>query len=95
MICRDRLPGKYVQKLTHVYDRVYLKYFSHSLMQRANLLDWLQNLQVVAALRSAMLIFFYKFSMSGDLVQSWCWYVAECFNYDPGIWLILRVRGGP
>ena len=26
-------------------------------MQRANLLDWLQNLQVVAALRSAMLIF--------------------------------------
>ena len=25
-------------------------------MQRANLLDWLQNLQLVAALRSAMLI---------------------------------------
>ena len=27
-------------------------------MQTANLLDWLQNLQVIAALRSAMLIFF-------------------------------------
>ena len=51
-----QITGKEIQRLTHVYCRVYLKYFLHSQMQRANLLDRLQNLQVVAALRSAMLI---------------------------------------
>ena len=39
--------------------------------------------------------FFYKFLVSGDLVQCWCWYFAGCFNYDPGIWLLLRLWGGP
>ena len=54
--------------------------FLQDKMQRANLLYWLQNLQVVAALRSAMLIFLQILWWAEIWYKEWCWYIDECFN---------------
>ena len=48
-------------------------------MQRANLLDWLQNLQVVAAFRCAMMIFLHIFD-------------ERRFRYRVGVGVLLSVQ---
>ena len=56
-----QITDKEIQRMTHVYCRVYLKYFSHSQMQDLTCSTDYRVYKLIAALRSAMMIFFTSF----------------------------------
>ena len=89
----DYQANKY-KKLTHVYGRVYLKYFFTLANAKSQLARLITKFTSGCSLALCDVDFFTSRRWAEILVQSWCWCFTKCFNYDPGIWLILRVRGG-
>ena len=80
----DYQANKYKNWLTFMVEFTW-SIFHTGKMQRANLLDWLQSLQVNRSFALCDDDFFTSSRWMEILLQSWCWCFAECFNYDPGI----------